>query len=82
MLLHSIIAEKKQRWLQLKPRPDYTGMTLMQRIRAKCADAKREVSRRQLKYKSSIRYEAETEVGKSRVAVGGWTALGLRGGAG
>ena len=82
MMLHSILHQKTNHWLRLKPRPDYSGMDILQRIRAKCADAKRELERKPCKYHCTIQYAPEQEIGRSRVDHSGWIALELKGGTG
>jgi hypothetical protein len=81
MFLHSILQNKVGRWARLRPLPDYSGLTALERVRAKCADAKREVDRVPRKRVSLVKYGDCNEVRSSAVWRRAWTVLGMKGGA-
>ena len=82
MILHSILAEKFNRPLK-HPAPDYSGLSPLQRVRAMCAAAKRQVAARKIPRRKAHCYGPNVEecVNRSRVGHTGWTSLGLRSGA-
>lgn len=82
MYLHSILQGKTHKWLKVNPRPGYSGMTVLQRINAKCAEAKRAVDMAPPQRCVGVRNEDTEVLHRERVEAGGWTRLGLFGSAG
>ena len=73
---------KERKRMTVSPGPDYSGMSIRQRIDAKCREAKARIDSAEVPVDGTARHQVEEVLSRERVEAGGWTRLGLYGSAG